>query len=444
MQFSFVDLFAGIGGFHAVLGALGGEAVLAAEIDPAPAQVYERNWGLRPERDVVDLAAAPRRRVPPHDVLAAGFPCQPFSKSGRQLGMAERRGQLFHEVLKILRAHQPPVVVLENVRNIAGTRQRDTWRTIVDGLRDAGYRIPSAPCVFSPHLLPPHLGGTPQIRDRVYILGTHVGAARAKRETDVLPVVSRRAVGDWDPKRWDLERNLLLDDSEIRDIGRYRVTVEEREWLRVWNDFLRRLGPEVLPGFPLWSTYWRDGIAVDSNAPEWKQDFERKNIAFYRQHRHVIREWLRANPELRQFPRSRQKLEWQAQDTPRNLYACLLHFRPSGIRAKKLTYAPALVAMAQTPVVGPRDRRLTPTEAARLQGFPDWFQLGDQAPSLIYKQLGNSISIGAAYHVIRQHVLRDSDDIAAAGGSTLVEAVVSSPDAPLVEPPAQFARALPA
>src|SRR5690348_2707083 len=86
--FTFVDLFAGVGGFHAALGSLGGECVYAVEKDPDAAAVYERNWQLPALGDIVNDTES-TMRVPAHDVLAAGFPCQPFSKSGRQRGMDE-------------------------------------------------------------------------------------------------------------------------------------------------------------------------------------------------------------------------------------------------------------------------------------------------------------------------------------------------------------------
>ena len=121
---------------------------------------------------------------------------------------------------------------------------------------------------------------------------------------------------------------------------------------------------------------------------------------------------------------------WQAQDAPRDLRACLLHLRPSGIRAKKPTYTPALVAMAQTPIYGPRLRRLTVREAARLQGFPEHFELGGQRPALAYKQLGNAVHVGSAFHVFGEHVRRDAADIVAAGGGAVVAAVEDSPLAP--------------
>lgn len=440
MTFPFVDLFAGIGGFHGALSAVGGRAVLASEIDAAPAAVYERNWGLKPAGDVTRLAADPARLVPAHAILAGGFPCQPFSKSGHQRGMSELRGRMVNEVLRILQVHKPPVVMLENVRNIAGPRQRDVWTAVVTGLREAGYRVPDAPAVYSPHLLPPDRGGAPQVRERVYIMGTYVGRERALRETDVQPVVTPRTrVEGWSPDDWDLERDVLEPEHAIEQRERYLLTDEEQGWIEVWNDFLHRTRDVHLPGFPLWSAYWEDGRTVDATAPGWKQVLESKNIAFYAANREAIRGWLRANPRLRLFPASRQKLEWQAQDAPRDLRACLLHLRPSGIRAKKLTYTPALVAMAQTPVLGPWGRRMTPREAARLQGFPDWFDFGSQRDALTYKQLGNAVNVGTVYYVLREHVLRDREDVGRSSlGREVVEAVLNAPVSPLVPRPSQL------
>lgn len=129
-MFDFVDLFAGVGGFHAALASLGGRGVQAAEIDPNAARVYHENWRLQPDQDVRALADDPESLVEDHAVLTGGFPCQPFSKSGRQLGMSEERGTLFHDIVRILEVKKPPLVMLENVRNIAGHGQGQTWSTL--------------------------------------------------------------------------------------------------------------------------------------------------------------------------------------------------------------------------------------------------------------------------------------------------------------------------
>lgn len=440
MTFPFVDLFAGIGGFHAVLRSLGGQLAAAAEIDARAAAIYQANWGADPTNDVVALARVPEESVPPHAVLAAGFPCQPFSKSGRQLGMAESRGTMFGEVLRIAEVRRPPVIILENVRNIAGPRQRESWKTIVSGLRKAGYRTPNEPAVFSPHLLPPQMGGTPQHRERAYILGTYVGVDRAMVETDIQPIIAREPQDGWRPEDWDLERDLLQEEHEIDQRDRYLFSADEVEAIEIWNRFLECTKDLQLPGFPMWSACWEPRAMVDALAPPWKQRFQRKNIEFYQANKRAIDRWLADVPNLRVLPPSRQKFEWQAGNTVRDLRACLLQFRPSGIRAKRPNYTPTLVAIGQTPLVGMRGRRLTAREAARLQGFPDWFSFADQPLAVTYKQLGNAINIAVAYQVLVRHIVRDEDDILSTaqereddlGLVHLVKAAREAPERPLI------------
>ena len=402
--FTFVDLFAGIGGFHQVMHERGGRCVFASEIDPAASAVYEANWGTRPAGDIRPLTEG-RMHVPPHDVLCAGFPCQPFSKSGKQLGMEETRGTLFWNIARILETHRPALVILENVRNIAGPRHRHEWDTIIATLRQFGYAVSSEPAVFSPHLLSPEEGGTPQVRERVFIVGVHVGARDAEEMSDLLPVVTNRSVNGWDPGSWDLEEHLPLQrDDEISNLERYALTDEERRWIDVWNDFLDSVDCEKLPGFPIWADDLKGDSDIPAGAPAWKVNFLRKNAALYSAHASQIDRWKRRHAGLEDMPPSRRKLEWQAQDTDRDLRQCVLQFRPSGIRAKRRTYLPALVAITQTSVLGWRNRRITPREAARLQGLPDSFDFGDQADAITYKQLGNGVAVGAVDYAARRAV----------------------------------------
>lgn len=427
-MFSFVDLFAGVGGFHAALGAMQGECWFASEIDFQAKAVYERNWHTEVAGDIIPLTER-RMSVPPHDVLAAGFPCQPFSKSGYQRGMDETRGTLFWNICRILEERRPPVILLENVRNLAGPRHRETWRTIVTSLRDLGYKVSGTPTVFSPHLLPPDLGGRPQVRERVFITGTYVGRSRAWADASDEPLVANKPLPGWDPTQWDVERDLPLDrDEEIEALGRYALTDAETTWIAVWEDLLVHLRPRLagtkLPGFPIWADEFKTVPEILPGTPSWKADFLRKNSDFYREHRVVIDAWKSRHDDLRGLPASRRKLEWQAQQTE-SLWHTVMHFRPSGIRAKRPTYLPALVAITQTSVIGTRRRRITPREAARLQGLPRWFDFGDQPDAATYKQLGNGVNVGAAYYIFRSHVLRDQDEIGTQA-PRLVEAVLSS------------------
>lgn len=108
MSVTFIDLFAGIGGFHAAGESLGWDCVFANEIDPAAAAIYELNWNQTALGNIHDFTRGNKKKpIPSHDVLFGGFPCQPFSKSGKQLGMEEDRGSLFHDIAFILENTNP-------------------------------------------------------------------------------------------------------------------------------------------------------------------------------------------------------------------------------------------------------------------------------------------------------------------------------------------------
>jgi DNA (cytosine-5)-methyltransferase 1 len=411
MSFTFVDLFAGVGGFHAALSAAGGQCVYAVEIDTAAAAVYNKNWGMNPLGDITAAANEDVMKVPCHDVLCAGFPCQPFSKSGAQRGMDETRGTLYWNILRIIQKRKPSVVILENVRNLAGPRHRHEWQVIIETLRAEGYRVSETPAIFSPHLLPPDRGGRPQFRERVFITATRIPKRRGF-SLDADPAVTNRPVGGWDPQTWNLGEDLPLEaDNEVQGC---ELSEAERLWINAWDDFVRviskKLNGRRLPGFPLWADEWKSQTTSRLvSEPKWKADFLVKNANFYEAHKSTIDTWTRRwGVYTDAFPPSRRKLEWQAQDTP-SLWESVMHFRPSGIRAKAPSYLPALVAITQTSIIGPRERRVSPREAARLQGLPDWFSFGDESNSTIYRQLGNGVSVGAVWHVLRSHVARDED-----------------------------------
>ena len=409
MTFRFIDLFAGIGGFHGALTSLGGECVWASEFDEKAADVYELNWGLRPDGDIVPLTdPLVSERIPEHDILCGGFPCQPFSKSGKQQGFKDStRGTLFFNICQILEARKPSIVFLENVRNLAGPRQRDTWNTIISELRNLGYLVSSTPTVFSPHLLPKSLGGAPQVRERVFIVGIYVGSEKANSVLDIGPVVPNQPVNEFDPQNWNIN-SFLLPDSKIKNIERYELSESEIRWIDAWEDFVKSIrkanGGRKLPGFPLWADSFKVRLPNGyQKLPKWKIDFLIKNRDFYLEHKKIIDSWKKRWNELEDFPPSRRKLEWQAQDSE-SLWECIMHFRPSGIRAKRATYVPALVAITQTSIIGSRRRRLTPHEAKLLQGLPSDFKFGLQPDSASFKQLGNGVSVGAASYVLREAI----------------------------------------
>lgn len=458
-SFKFVDLFAGVGGFHAAMTAFGGECVYAIENDPSAAKVYENNWGIRAYGDITqdaddDLGIM---NVPPHDVLCAGFPCQPFSKSGAQRGMDETRGTLFFNIASVIKARRPKIVILENVRNLIGPRHRHEYAVIIETLRELGYVVSETPSVFSPHLLPPSKGGTPQVRERVFITATYAPGQESSTALfggpDPVATMNDTFPG-FDPKQdWSVE--LILENKD--DPSAYRLSETEMLWLDAWEDFVQimrwKMGGRHLPGFPIWADSWLDFTEtsnldwtkgevklpnkltlpkISPDLPKWKQSHLARNYDLFERHFREIIPWAHkwgVYTDL--FPPSRRKLEWQAQDT-KSLWETVLHFRPSGIRVKKPNYLPALVAITQTSIYGPDARRLTPRETARLQGFPEWFDFSKQSESATYKQMGNAVNIGVVAHIFRKHVERDSHLLNEFSvGRSILKSTKETPENPL-------------
>ena len=436
MSFTFIDLFAGIGGFHGALSALGGKAVYASEIDRNAVGVYSSNWGLIPDGDITLAANDQAMLVPEHEVITGGFPCQPFSKSGQQKGMDETRGTLFWNIAKIIEKRKPKLVLLENVRNLAGPRHTHEWEVIIQTLRDLGYRVSSQPLVVSPHRIHPNFGGRPQVRERIFIAATY---ARKQSISQVEPdqLVLDSVTAGWNIQNWDLKKHLPLEKETSKSLAKYSLSESEIRWIDAWNEFVeiikRKSGEKTLPGFPIWADSWVETskLKIPAGTPDWKSVFLRKNAELYTSYKRDLDVWLKKWNYLEDFPPSRRKLEWQAQDA-NSLWDCIMHFRPSGIRAKKATYVPALVAITQTTIIGPQRRRLSVREGARLQGLPEWFSFDGQNDAASYKQLGNGVNIPAVYHVLRALVKRDHDLLG--DSPELVKSILKSspnPDASL-------------
>lgn len=164
-KFTFIDLFAGIGGFRIAMQNLGGKCVYSSEFDAKSQQTYLANYGEMPFGDITKKTT--KSYIPKNfDVLCAGFPCQAFSLAGKRLGFKdETRGTLFFEVEDILRAHQPKAFFLENVKGLAIHDKGRTLKTILEHLNDAGYDV------VPPQILNAMDFGVPQHRERIYIIG---------------------------------------------------------------------------------------------------------------------------------------------------------------------------------------------------------------------------------------------------------------------------------
>jgi len=157
----FIDLFAGIGGFHTAFSNLGAKCVFASDIDEECRKTYKTNYKMEVQGDVAQIN---EKEVPDHDILCAGFPCQPFSICGKQKGFCDERGNLFFEILRIIKEKSPKVVFLENVRHLKDHDKGNTLKTIILELEKVGYKI-------SWKVLNAKDFGTAQNRERIIIIG---------------------------------------------------------------------------------------------------------------------------------------------------------------------------------------------------------------------------------------------------------------------------------
>lgn len=160
-EFTFIDLFAGIGGFRIALQELGGKCVFSSEFNQHAQRSYELNFGEVPFGDITKLNI---NLIPKHQVLCAGFPCQPFSISGKMKGFEDTRGTLIYHVFEIIEKCKPEVVLLENVKHLIYHDKKRTLTTIVQHLERLGY-------VVSKKLLNASDFGVPQNRERIIIIG---------------------------------------------------------------------------------------------------------------------------------------------------------------------------------------------------------------------------------------------------------------------------------
>ncbi|MDR1343475.1 MAG: DNA cytosine methyltransferase [Prevotellaceae bacterium] len=388
-KFKFIDLFCGLGGFHVALSKLGGMCVFASDIDPDCRQVYQDNFGLEPHGDITKVS---EKDIPAHDVLCAGFPCQAFSKAGKREGMTDPRGTLFFDVIRIVQHHKPSYLMLENVRNLVGHDEGNTWRVVKEHLHALGYVFPDEPIIFSPHLL-----GIPQFRERVFILCQRKDVARRNLQIKT-PLTKPEC---------HAEQILLESDSKTPDISRYTLSGKELEVLDLWNEFIQGV-KNPLPTFPVWTEEFaaaKRRASLD-NLPAWKRNIIQHNRTLYEKNKIFIDAWLKKCAKCEAFVGAKAKLEWQSGENAKpDMWENILQFRPSGVRVKRPTYFPALVAITQTSIVGKLRRRLTPRETARLQSFPDTYKLHPN-DRIAYRQLGNSVNVEVVRFFARQLLKR--------------------------------------
>lgn len=413
--FTFIDLFAGLGGFHVALEELGGECVFASELNPKLLELYKQNFGMddfdgQPAKVRGDIHDVPINEIPEHDVLCGGFPCQPFSQAGKRQGLNDPiNGNHFEKIMEILNFRKPKHFILENVPNLKGHDGGETWRIIKEHLESL-YDV-------SENVLSPHQYGIPQHRKRIYIVGTLLNKG-GLRGHEIVP-----------PSEYKYE---LLDILETGKEFKFTpVRPETSRQLEVWENFLSNLQSSEIPRFPIWTMefgadypfedtppiklseselYERKGsfgkpignvplevlpkyARVEDDFPNWKKSYIRRNRAFYKKHSFWLDSWIK---NLDEWNLSHQKFEWNAGDEKPTLKDKILQFRPSGIRVKKKTTFPALVLMkTQLPVIWDETnntyRYITINEARKLQSLDSLKSL-PESDTIAFRALGNAVN----------------------------------------------------
>lgn len=428
-QYTFIDLFAGLGGFHIAMQELGCKCVFASELKDDLRKLYEENYpGARIEGDITKIAPSD---IPPHDILCAGFPCQPFSQAGKQQGFNDdkQRGNLFDYICAIVQYHRPKYIFLENVSNLKGHDHGNTWAVIHQRLEDLEYDVPE------PAILSPHQFGWPQHRKRIYIVA--VDQHRGGIGNFKFPSPTN--------KKCDLRR--IIDESDPNYI---HLKQETRNQLDVWQRFIDETiahGHEI-PRFPIWAMEFGADYPIDiapafmtpdrligcrgklgrliiegnlsdcllqlpkyaqTNKskvfPAWKIKYIMQNRNFYEENKDWLDEWLK---EVRRFENSHLKMEWNCgKNSGYQIEDKIVQFRASGIRIKKPDYSPALnLVGTQIPILPwvnlpeeslkegepSKGRYMTVREAAKLQGM-DNLSFGTLSQGRCFEALGNAVNV---------------------------------------------------
>ena len=313
--YKYIDLFAGIGGFHYALNSFGAECVFASEWDHYAAETYFKNHQLRPSGDITQIDES---SISPHDILCGGFPCQAFSIAGKQKGFEDTRGTLFFDIARIINKHKPKVLFLENVKNLIKHDEGKTFSTILDSLTELGYNV-------SYKVLNASNFGLPQNRERVYIVGFHQ-SLNAENFRFPKPLNKRISLHD-----------ILQKNPE-------NTKIVEREDIQIYR--------EVLPN------------------PSLFEEIELLNKPI-------------------QIGKVNKGGQGERIYHPLG-HAITLSAHGGGVGAKTGLY-----------LIDGKVRKLSTRECARLQGFPENFEI-NPVQTQAYKQFGNSVSINVLQHILQQ------------------------------------------
>lgn len=404
--FTFIDLFAGIGGFHQAMKKLGGKCVFACDINEDCRNVYKKNFCQNDEflleGDIKN--SIKNNAIPKFDVLCAGFPCQTFSKSGHRTGFEivekengekDERGQLFFRIIDILKEHpECKYFILENVRNLADNKVN--WNIVCSELKKQNFVITEEPIIESPENF-----NIPQTRERVYILGIKKGLVTGKEKITRSDLKLEKKYKHFNENciEWIIDKNvnpkyIIEDDSEIATL------------LNVWEEFLQELRRTETIKSPFWLFHAGVGKEFDldyifsgeydwEKIPRWKQCLLFKSRVMYTSNKEFIDEWIDKYNMTQRFL-IHQKFEWNASKDCQSIKQGIIQIRQSGIRVKSPSVFPSLVAMNNTPIIWDNNinkyRYLSVRECAKLQSFKSDFKFSNN-DNISYRQLGNSVNV---------------------------------------------------
>lgn len=493
-QLKFIDLFCGVGGFHQSFLKLNkdenkkvkmiekrGETyvpnqyvcVLASDNNKACQETYkdnymtkkfikEHNQGIKYEfnDDVCKLSKSitevgndfdiDNGPVPKFDIICGGFPCQPFSNSGKKKAFEDTRGTLFHDIMTLARAYKPRYMFLENVKHIKRVHGGNVYQTILNCLKEEGYMV---------HVneLSPHQLGIPQQRERVIFscIRKDIWLNSGDENTEESMIELFGTELDLDLKETMIKMNKVISSKSMdkNDSGYkkedYKISEELISVLDAWNEIIGhidvgdKLSPTILAkdlnkeffesifidgqklvkrekiikevtnkkgivsqkisyGNPILTDEFRDEY---NGFPDWRKDFTLKNKPIYWKYKNKWDDWLEKHEDLLGKKEIYSKLEWQAGPKKENdsIWDYFINMRQSGIRVKRTQYFPTLVAIVQTPIYGKEKRYITPRECARLQSFPDSFKCHPKDHTA-YKHFGNAVNVDVV-HTVMNHVL---------------------------------------
>ncbi|MCT7978044.1 DNA (cytosine-5-)-methyltransferase [Laspinema olomoucense] len=410
----FIDLFAGIGGMR-----LGFEkaaqkleikthCVLSSEINADSCLVYEQNFGESPRGDIRSL-----EKLPPHDILLAGFPCQSFSFAGKQGGFKDKRGTLVFEIIRLIKLDPPQAFIFENVRGLLTNDGGETLKKIQQDMEAMGYS-------FEVFLLNSANFGLPQNRLRVYLLGVLNGCPQFKLCSDLGPKDSHAynfqqlAGSDLKPKKVTVADILEEDAPENYNCSPQLIEALQK---RLEGDLNRLHGMRLLDyrgGNSIHS--WELGLRGECS-PEERELMNR--FILKRRHAQFGKDQdgkLLSQEQIATFFDSPELGSLLGSLVAKN-YLKLIQgkYKPVAGNFSFEVYKfldPNKIAVTLVASDGNRlgvyyqgrVRKITPREAARLQGFPDEFRLHPRADRAYY-QLGNSVSINVVEAVAREVIL---------------------------------------